>query len=62
MAGLEGVDARRFGATIHAYTAADFPSATFRVECERIGISSDRIEPISPGLEDVFIQLMAGQK
>jgi len=57
---IEGLDSRRFGSTIHVYTPHDRPIEHFSDRLSQIGITFDLIEPISPELEDTFIQMMSG--
>ncbi len=55
---IEGIEVRRFGAELHAYTGNDIATETFMAKLNAIGIESDRMELIPAELEDVFIQLM----
>lgn len=58
MTALGGIDARRFGASVHAYIAAEYPTDELYARLESVGVTRDLIQPIPAGLEDVFIQLM----
>jgi ABC-2 type transport system ATP-binding protein len=53
-----GVRAGRFGATLHVYTHPMADIASVAGALRRAGLSTEGIEEIDPGLEDVFIQLM----
>ncbi len=56
---ISGVDARRFGASIHLYTGNDMSEESLVRELIQQGINDIRPERIEPELEDVFIQLMS---
>lgn len=53
---IEGLSSRRFGSTIHLYTAALSSIDNYMEQLRSVGIESDMLEKIKPDLEDVFIQ------
>jgi ABC-2 type transport system ATP-binding protein len=53
-----GLDSRRFGASVHVYIPADYPADELNSRLQGLDVKSDAVREISPGLEDVFIQLM----
>lgn len=55
---IDGITSRRFGSSIHIYTAADRPIESCYEQLGAIGITPELIESITPELEDAFIQLM----
>jgi ABC-2 type transport system ATP-binding protein len=55
---IEGIDIRRFGATVHVYTSADVDTDILRDKLRGKHISPEAVERIEPELEDTFIQLM----
>jgi ABC-2 type transport system ATP-binding protein len=55
---IEGIEARRFGATIHLYTPEDHSIEEYQDRLRQIGIKPDMITSVLPELEDTFIQLM----
>lgn len=59
LAALEGIDVRRFGASVHAYTSDNFLPDDLVQLLVRVGITPAHVEPIPPELEDTFIQLMS---
>jgi ABC-2 type transport system ATP-binding protein len=56
---IEGFSARRFGSSVHLYGPADSTLENLRSSLEASGLPSD-VEPLSPELEDVFVQMMEG--
>jgi ABC-2 type transport system ATP-binding protein len=58
LSGVEGVTARRFGATLHVYTSVSMSMDELRGKLAGRGIEPDLVEKIDPELEDTFIQLM----
>ncbi len=54
---IEGVSARRFGSSVHLYAPPGYAADRLKGELERAGVPND-IEPLQPGLEDVFVQMM----
>ncbi len=55
---IQGIISRRFGSSIHIYPRLDMTKDDFYGQLELAGIGPDIIEPVSPDLEDIFIQLM----
>jgi ABC-2 type transport system ATP-binding protein len=55
---IPGMVSRRFGSSIHIYPRSDMTIDDLYGQLKLAGIASDVIEPVSPDLEDVFIQLM----
>ena len=55
---IEGLTSRRFGSSLHIYTAAGDSIETYETDLEPLGIEKGIITEIEPGLEDTFIQLM----
>ncbi len=55
---IHGMVSRRFGSSIHMYPRWDTDISDFYDQLKLVGIMPDEIEPVSPDLEDVFIQLM----
>jgi len=55
---IKGLQARRFGSSIHAYTGAANAIDDYMDELTNVGIERKQIEQIEPDLEDTFIQLM----
>jgi len=55
---LTGLTARRFGTSLHIYSNADYQTTSLKSDLAKIGIANPRVESISPGLEDTFVQLM----
>jgi ABC-2 type transport system ATP-binding protein len=55
---IQGIVSRRFGTSLHVYPRLDMAIDDFYNRLERAGIAPDVIEPVSPDLEDIFIQLM----
>ncbi len=58
LSGVEGIAARRFGATLHVYTSVSMSMDELRGKLAGRGIEPDLVEKIDPELEDTFIQLM----
>lgn len=56
---IEGLDAQRFGASLHLYVGDEFDETDVRVQLEQAGIPSSEFKQISPELEDTFVQLMS---
>jgi ABC-2 type transport system ATP-binding protein len=56
--GIDGLESRRFGASLHAYTDKSVTENEMRTGLEHIGIRGGQVKMIDPELEDVFIQLM----
>jgi ABC-2 type transport system ATP-binding protein len=59
LGGILGISARRFGSSIHLYAPQDYTADQVRADLERAGVPTD-VEPLSPELEDVFVQMMEG--
>lgn len=55
---IDGISANRFGAGLHLFINEQERIENYYGALERIGIDQDKIEPLEPGLEDCFIQLM----
>jgi ABC-type multidrug transport system ATPase subunit len=55
---IEGLTARRFGASIHIYLPSNLTIEKYLPLLEPLGINGESITEIPPGLEDTFIQLM----
>jgi len=55
---IDGLTARRFGASIHLYTDARVSVNNFGEKISALGIDPDSIAEAEPELEDTFIQLM----
>jgi ABC-2 type transport system ATP-binding protein len=55
---IPGLMSRRFGSSIHIYTNESRSLNDYLGQLAEIGIEKNIIEPISPELEDTFIQLM----
>jgi ABC-2 type transport system ATP-binding protein len=55
---VKGLRSRRFGSTIHIYPSGGRSIESFSDELGPLGINSDMITSIEPGLEDTFIQFM----
>jgi ABC-2 type transport system ATP-binding protein len=55
---IEGLQARRFGSTVHIYTSEEDSLDNYFPSLAEIGIKPGMIAPIQPELEDTFIQLM----
>ncbi|MEW5922689.1 MAG: ABC transporter ATP-binding protein [Candidatus Zixiibacteriota bacterium] len=53
---IDGLSSRRFGSTIHLYTAAASPIDNYLEQLHAVGIERSMLENIEPDLEDVFIQ------
>jgi ABC-2 type transport system ATP-binding protein len=58
LAGIEGVVARRYGASLRVYARGDATSAEIATPVSEAGIDASGLEEIEPELEDVFVQLM----
>ncbi len=55
---IDGLQARRFGSTVHIYTKENDALENYYPALAEIGIKPEIITPIQPELEDTFIQLM----
>ena len=55
---IPGMVSRRFGSSIHLYPHPGLALSDFYSRLEPAGIALEAVEPVSPDLEDVFIQLM----
>jgi ABC-2 type transport system ATP-binding protein len=55
---MKGLDARRFGASMHVYADKETPAVDIELQLESVGFTVDFIRRIEPDLEDTFIQLM----
>jgi len=55
---IEGIDVRRFGASLHIYTEPALGREELHDKLEQHGVARDLTEEIPAELEDVFIQLM----
>jgi ABC-type multidrug transport system ATPase subunit len=55
---IEKISSRRFGASIHLHIPEGHSIEDFRDDLHQLGIGMDLITPLSPELEDTFIQLM----
>jgi len=55
---IGGIDVRRFGSALHVQVAAGTDIVAVFAALANAGVARENIHPISPGLEDVFIQLM----
>ncbi len=58
LSAIDGVSVRRFGSSLHIYTAVSMAADDLTRRLAQKGISSDRVEKIDSELEDAFIQLM----
>lgn len=56
---LDGLQAQRFGASLHIYADKGLDDNVVRRQVEPLGIPAEGLEPISPDLEDTFVQLMS---
>ncbi len=55
---IDGISVRRFGSSLHVYTAVSMPADDLKHRLAERGVPSDRVEKINSELEDAFIQLM----
>jgi ABC-2 type transport system ATP-binding protein len=55
---IEGITARRFGASIHLYLGKGHRAEEYTQQLEKAGIDVSHLNRIEPDLEDTFIQLM----
>lgn len=55
---LEGITARRFGASLHLYTTNEIDATQLENQLQQLGIEV-KPEPIAPDLEDTFVQFMS---
>jgi ABC-type multidrug transport system ATPase subunit len=55
---IEGLTSRRFGSSLHIYTAAGDSIERCETDLEPLGIEKGMMSEIKPELEDTFIQLM----
>jgi len=55
---IEGLTSRRFGSSLHIYTAAGDSIERYETDLEPLGIEKGMMSEIKPELEDTFIQLM----
>jgi ABC-2 type transport system ATP-binding protein len=55
---MPGLTARRFGGSVHIYIDESDSIEKYQAPLADMGIGKEMIEPISPELEDTFIQLM----
>jgi ABC-2 type transport system ATP-binding protein len=58
LARIQGLGARRFGASVYIYVGATEPIESFYDRLSALGIAPPAVEETSASLEDAFIQLM----
>jgi len=58
LSAIDGISVRRFGSSLHVYTAVTMPKEDLVRKLAQRGIDSDQVEKIESELEDTFIQLM----
>jgi ABC-2 type transport system ATP-binding protein len=56
---IEGLEAQRFGASLHIYVGSDFDDTAMRSRIGQAGVPVNALKQISPELEDTFVQLMS---
>jgi ABC-2 type transport system ATP-binding protein len=59
---IEHLEARRFGTGLHLYFDTGHHPRDVSVGITQAGLRVDELTPVSPDLEDSFIQLMQGQQ
>ncbi len=56
---IEGLEAQRFGASLHIYVGSNFDDAVMRTQLAQAGVPESTLKQIAPELEDTFVQLMS---